>query len=509
MPLERKTIALLSINLALAALCALLGADLYLYYENSLQQNGFWKATKLHLAKRPLSAAAFYITNTTLAQNRLNLASWHMINEVVSRRPLALTRMDFELSALSPSRCFVSAIFNRDDAGYSGLMLCGSGPQESFFYDATAKGTFTRKVPVGRLKLHPEGWNQLSLSFAATHTTLRANGAVAAEYELKIKPRQRIGFRTTGHIDEVLLDNVTLHEGASVAREETFANRRHLAAWAGLFFLALLALCGPLVWLSRRRRPLLRVLLLNLSLALSISALYAAYYHHFSSLYPTDESIDWRGYEIHNEGESEMAGRLLREYGGAKGAGVFRTIFIGASQTWGEGATTLERTLVHQAEVILNRRARGGVKHQCINAGVRGSNSGRLLAVYREHLLKLTPDLLVINLGFMEDDTAAFRRNLEAFARLNEAAGIRTVLVNEPSRETDARLKKNQDVMRALGRARSFPVVEMHQHLTHEEHSGFLWWDIVHLSDHGQDLFAKKVVQDGIARVLKNEGEGG
>jgi lysophospholipase L1-like esterase len=146
-------------------------------------------------------------------------------------------------------------------------------------------------------------------------------------------------------------------------------------------------------------------------------------------------------------------------------------------------------------ERALNQR---GTPAQVINAGVRASDSGKLLAAYREALIKLKPDLLVVILAFNDQDGQALARNLETLVKLNRAAGIRTLLVAEPCNCDWGYVRENQAMMPALAKRLEVPLVQPQASLDKQVDDAFLWWDLVHLSDAGQAALAQELLKGGV-----------
>ncbi len=50
--------------------------------------------------------------------------------------------------------------------------------------------------------------------------------------------------------------------------------------------------------------------------------------------------------------------------------------------------------------------------------------------------------------------------------------------------------------MRRVGEENNVTVVDMHAYLLEHYDEGFLWWDNVHLTDFGQELFAQKLYEE-------------
>ncbi len=482
---------------------AVVFADFYLYYRNSLHENGNWISSKVKLARRPLASVAFLVTNVTLAHNRINLASWQGFQEIIHVRPMDLASLEMDVFVSDSDHYSLVTVFDRHAGGFSGFALHNPRIRKSKFFHATSLGRFTSKKSAGPGGQIQNGtWNRLKLEFTDEHVAVQINGEAVGRQARKVKGARQFGFRVDSIGDEALLDNIVARDRQGRTFEETFDNRRHLPWWILGFLAALLLVNAALFWFTRKGNPWPRLVLLNVVLAASVSGLYAYYYYNLSVLYPREEAINWRGFKNRLEGEHDMAMRQIKKHGTKKGPGEYRVMLIGSSQTWGEGASLDKYTLAQFVERALNKqRALPGKTFRCINAGVRGAESSGLSQVYKEQLLKLKPDLLVVNLSNMDQDGKILTRSLELFISLNRARGIKTVLSLEPSMTYDEELKKKHAVVRAVAAKHRLTVIESQAHLASKRGDGFLWWDGVHLSDYGQQLLSVRMVQ-GIKKAL-------
>ncbi len=91
--------------------------------------------------------------------------------------------------------------------------------------------------------------------------------------------------------------------------------------------------------------------------------------------------------------------RLLQGRTGdlSTGAGAFRIVCIGDSNTYGIG-TPRDQTYPAQLERVLNQRS-AGRRFEVVNLGVPGTNSGQALHRLRGYIEAYRPDLLVVVIG--------------------------------------------------------------------------------------------------------------
>lgn len=167
--------------------------------------------------------------------------------------------------------------------------------------------------------------------------------------------------------------------------------------------------------------------------------------------------------------------------------------FMGTSQAWGEGATTRESSFL--AQTIQNLKLKSGKDLAGINFSLKGKVSRTLLLEYKNILKVLKPDLLVVNLGWNDGASDDFKKSLIEVAEINQSLKIKTVFSHEAltSEVPTYYATDNHSIMTAVGQAYSIPVLKFYDYMRSDANkdSGLLWWDVVHLNQHGHNLAAK------------------
>ncbi|MFH1415314.1 MAG: SGNH/GDSL hydrolase family protein [Elusimicrobiota bacterium] len=195
---------------------------------------------------------------------------------------------------------------------------------------------------------------------------------------------------------------------------------------------------------------------------------------------------------------------LKEKYPEPPGPGTERVMFIGSSQTWGEGAAKEEDTFVHLTEKILNRTFSGRKHVECINAGVRGSDSSRLFEYYNEKWVSYGHKLLIINLSSNLIDEDTFYTDITAFINLNRQKSIDTLLVLEAnSPENGTGVLELHKVMIRAGKEEGVPVIDLHSYMRENHDKGIAWWDFVHMTSFGHRP-AAEFFADYILKSAKN-----
>lgn len=465
--------------------CAGLAAEIVGYSRNTLMSHPEWVSGKRLLSQPTVGTAQALTTRNLLAGDRLHLDAWHGFNELLYNGKADRLAATVKLWPGS----WLALEYNRDARGYCAVRL----GERSLWVEVTPEGKFTRQVPLPVTLT--EGWHRVELK----GKTLRVD---AREYPLPTGVEAGVvGFRSGMKRTEVTDVNLG-----------SFRNWRYF----GLRFALVALVLGAVAWRWRKPYPFY-LLALALVLYLGFDRLFWSYRYpyvnHLPWTYAKDLGLEplervragvfgyadapWTGCmpgaELVGFGPislGKVAFPTADRYGltliTPQGASFpsdtpipatgRRVMLLGTSQTRGSGAARETDALAY--------RLQARIGEEVIGAGVSGSNSTELAERYRTTLAAWKPDLLVVNLGNNDSDPEVLRRNLQALA------GPGVVFCQEAnSSEATGRLPflaQKHEQMRGLG----CPVIDLHAHLTEMRDTGFLWWDLVHLTSYGQDAAA-------------------
>lgn len=176
-----------------------------------------------------------------------------------------------------------------------------------------------------------------------------------------------------------------------------------------------------------------------------------------------------------------------------------KILFLGTSQMWGAGATfSSARIAVQVHECLSNHFARKDNLY-IINASQRGSRSKSLLQRYKNHLFLFEPDLIVVNLSNNDSQIDEFHKNLDSLIKFNKNNTGKSFFILEANtiEKNNLRLKKMHDTMISVAKENNIPWIDLHSYLSNPAvyDTGFLWWDIVHMTSYGQKLAAEFISQ--------------
>jgi len=481
------------LTVSLILLCAQLaavtgGAYVYAWYDNSLEGSGRWVASKNHLGRRVMGSGEFANSHHTLSGQHLDLGRWFSFQEVLLAEPVAAREVAFDFRPNAGA--YLVFLYALGPAGGAGLRLSTDARFPSGRLTIDAEGAFLDFEPMPALDVAADAWSHLRLEFGPEGARAALDGG--APQRIGPSPeRQRFGFRNG--FASVVIDDVSVRCDGAGGFQETFFKARS-------FFLALLALPAVLAldlagWSLLRRRRLSGARMLRLALAGAVGLCAATFGGLFlqntlAGRYPRMDlraEAAWLEREVHDVTE-----RIDEEQSQAEPERT-RVLVVGTSQTWGAGAARVEDGFVERLQRLLEA-AEPERRWECINAGIQGLKSPRLLQVFREHWLALEPDILVVNLSSNDNDAEAFARSLGGFADLAAEHGIRVLFSLEAnSIEIQPELPLHA-TMRRVAEERRIPLVDVHHALAQQSERGFLWWDMVHPTSLGHRLIAEALL---------------
>lgn len=452
-------------------------------YTHSLSRNGNWSSSKTDLDKGVMGSWSFMLTYRALANNRLDLGTWHGYQEVFLNKPVKYSKATIDFM-LAENACLV--IFFEKNADTLTAVRVSNNPHYDNVLLRVVNNRFIEKSDITIPELNP-GWNSVILNLNDNNTTLTLNDGRNSITELPaVKSDAMLGFRN--YDSSAIIDNVIL---AGKDEEILFRETFHWNPSFILYFI-LLFLAGNIVFtaLPMLRRTLL-IVSVNISLIIIILLLFFLLYGRYQ--YPKEWMINWKSKTTTIQTEDEVLERTLS---GTKdpGSDTLKIVFLGSSQTWGAGATTLEYTFISLFERMLNDSLQFPVR--CINAGVSGINSGDVLRNYQGSWLDSGHELCIVNLSVNDEGNPDFSKNVEEIIRINNNNIITTILIPEPTDGDIESVIRNHKTIFQLADEHQLRVLDIHSYLNDRYDDGFIFWDFVHLTDFGHRLFAERLYRE-------------
>ncbi len=466
-------------------------------FSNTLYLNGSWIPAKIFLKKGVWGSLEYYFSRNALANGHLHLTRWHGYQEVVYKNYISPTEISFDF-LLSENSYFIIE-FNKDKDQFSGIRISSSRAFKDAYLSSTHEGEFKSLEGLDLSSARHSGWNSVRIVFLHDAVMLNLNNQLFKIIQVPLLQQQQIGFR--GGFKQALIDNVLIHEkNAPYLIKEDFNPRN--ARWLPIVFMVMVILNFSVNALLSKfnkggaRKRLLLLINGNLILSFLLCVFLLFDYFCFSKRYfhtirsETFVNMD-RNYWANSDAEF-LKKQIKDRYSQVNPNGNVRIIFLGTSQIWGAGAWEESQSSVSRIEDRLNASPAFHRSFECINAGMPGYTSSKLLNLYRNEWLALKPQMVVIVLSTNDiDHPSEFPNNLRRFADINRSRGIKTIFVLEansiefPPCEHTTHLS-----MKQVGLEKSVPVWDLHSYLLQNYDKGILWWDFVHLTSFGQKLAA-------------------
>lgn len=499
--LNKKRLLLFAVFFLLPLLLAFVCAEGILVRQNTLKTNGNWTHTKLNLERPAIGEDEFFRSPATLHRSRLHLASWWGFNEVLYKEALNPTEVAFDFK-LDPG-AYITFIFNKDENGFCGIRLSRSPRFPSLFFAATPAGRFITTKPIKSLNLG-ESWNSFSLVSSGEEMNFTVNDERRDLDEI-FEPGKQIGFRSG--LNEVQLDNVVIRGATGqVLVKENFTNSRGFPLYLSVSFM--LAFGFTLI-IKKAFENLgdLAAAGIHLSLVFGALALFSLDYFILSARQPDkEEAKSFHLSKVMEERTEVLKGQTDKalEIGQAEVSSPtapapkeFRFMFLGTSQTWGEGAGSARDTWFRlTCDMLKEELNPSPVK--CVNASISGATSKDIFERLNSTWIKWEPTHMIVNLSSSREDLGILKEYLPKIALLNSERGVKTLWLLEPNSaeaQNLSRLRPRYEIVKGLVKQMGASVVDMYARMNDPEiiDTGILWSDADHMTSYGHAVFAEKL----------------
>jgi lysophospholipase L1-like esterase len=529
----------------------LIGTEIFLYSQNTLFLNGEWISTKRTLEVSTWGADSFLITRSALSRDQLHLGAWAGFNEVISRESFIPRRISLRVR-LEP-RAYLNVLFNRSAKDFSAMRLSRNPDYPNAFLHGRPGGLILSAAPLGWPQLDGS-WHRLVLDFRTGGLEVRLdaqpplvftgvapafgsfglrNGMRGADIDhILIEDDQgrmfRESFRNTRHWPRVLLFNCILALTLFTLLVGRKRGRQSITA-----FNLVITACG-LLWLgfdysywSRLEIDVLSRPMAGQARRSALERVEAARHVFFTGWNriiggetPTREALVAQGYAAFTTGAGPVfCGRSPGEQPLQLQPGpaldqllqtrktAYRILFVGTSQTIGAGAPRLADTFPFLTHAALVAAVGPSRPIETLNMAVSGSDSVALLDDYRRIYWRFRPDLIVLDLS-SNDRPEQLTLGIDGFLSFDKSKGIRTILIKEANSneaEYPYGLIQKHRLLEEAAKRYSVPVYDLHGYLNTPSvfHSGFIWWDVVHLTPYGQEIAARWLVPKLLAEIKR------
>lgn len=456
----------------------------YLSWINTLYRSNNWTSSKTRMEKGLMGAWSFMLTHRSLTYNHLDPGTWHGYQELFLQKNPEMGSVTFNFKLTDYS--YFTVYISRQSDTLSGFRISNDPEYPSAFLKVVDY-RFIEKDPF-RTAVIPGKWNSCSIRCDSDKVFFKINDTCIKTLPMPVEGKAVLGFRGSGR--STLLDDVRIrnHEGREVFYDDFGLKHSHRL----IFSLIFIGLNLLYLLLFKFRKTILMVMIYLAAFTFSFSLFYQFY---GQTLYPKKWMIKWQNKVTSIEEIKDVHRRLLDSYFTPDQQDKFKIILLGTSQTWGAGASSENRTFARRFEKELREYCHNQ-DISVMNAGVSGPNSSYILSFYKKYWIKVKPDFCIINLCNNDGGSPDFKANLEEFVKLNSSRQIETVFIPEPAAIYNDELIENHSIMKNVAEKYGISMVVMGPYLQEHHDDGFLWWDFIHLTDYGQELFTKKLFDE-------------
>lgn len=459
------------------------------FKDYNLYKDGKWQSGKTKLEKGVWGGWAMMLSNAALAGGKLNINAWHGYQEITLKKSIGAKSIRF---SYRPAWVPFSFIINKTDSGNTAIMFYPDGEQKLCFYVANAAGKFLSKqsvvIPVIPVKRKAEA----RIDLAKDSMRIYINHVFAAAFPFVSPQTVNPGFKGSSEYKGLYIDDIQITDGDAkpvLTEQFNYPFRVYsVTVWYLVVWMLVLVFC-----LYRKLLNAFVVYICFLS-GMTVAGAFACYYYIGCSKYLSDaEDINWNGIKSLIETGPMVNERIAREFPVNNIAGRKPVIVVmGASQTWGAGASSSGTTFTAVLQDSLRNTLRDS-NITVINVGVSDIDPETMCGDYINRWSLYQPQLVIINASNNGVDTNLLKEKLQVLVTYNRQHKISTLFIEGPAEDANRLFEKDM-ALRTIAGTNGITSVEMQSVMQQYKDSGYLWWDAVHLSDYGHYIFAKRIL---------------
>ncbi|MCW3126897.1 MAG: hypothetical protein JWO03_2555 [Bacteroidetes bacterium] len=455
------------------------------YSDYNLYTGGKWQSSKTQLKKGVVGAWSMMLTKPGLKEGALNLNAWNGHQELILKQTVTTQKIEF---SFQPLQVPFSLIIDKTDSLSTGIFFYPQGRQKMIFYTSDHSGRFRSQIDIPLVTEVSDGLTEIYFSKDSVEIIL--DHVPQAKVPFALPSSIRPGFRGSSAGKDIYIDNIRITSAENkIVFSENFSSPFGIYKWSWVYLLLWL----PLILYCMNREKLSSFMVFSPCAMTLVIAVWGYYHCRSSDHYVDDPSkINWHGIRSTIETQPQVEKRLEEEYPIGQVAGKKKVVlFVGSSQTWGAGSSDTKATFASIVQDSL-RCFFNDTNIVVINTGISSITSDDMYKLYTQKWYAYNPVLTVVNASNNDTDTLAFRKNMQAFASFDRDHGIKSLWIEEPN---DGVKKPNVKhlIMRSVASANDIACIEMQSHIDSRYDSGYLWWDWVHLTDYGHQVFADRI----------------
>lgn len=474
------------LNLFFSALLSFAITNLLIVQFNTVEKRTEWLAPRT-LTSHPVNSAnseKFAKAIISLAGGELNLGIWHghQILETSDLHTFEKIRIRFKLDPASA----LYILLKNQNLEKKGIRYSNTHLFKPMKYDLDSEEKFINKKPFGEML--GTDWQTLELS-------LSDFGFENSKDSFKLQIRNEY---LPVHISKVEL----LDANNRVVFSDGFYWKIDYLFYFLIIFILLAAVNGIL---GTRQKYVFPILTVNLASIVVVTLFWASSFFYFSRLYPSIESrFAPPTLEVSNQWTNQTPAE-------PEGTNYFaspkpyllpkllprlkRVIFLGSSQTEGEGATKVENIWPSLVCEHLKKKSKDLI---CLNLAKKGSRAILMLDALGAQNIGPN-DLVFFNMGNNDRIRENFEEALLRMLNLIKRAQAQFFIIYEPNNPqvNSSKLTDNHATLAQVCKTEKWPCFDMHRYLMQNKYydSGHMWQDHVHATNYTHRLMAEALIK--------------
>lgn len=509
--------SILIISFILQILVLTTGLLNYLSFTNTLSKNANWQTTKNQLYHPASDGTVFADQTQALASNSLDLSAWRAWNEIYLKNYYSWKTLSLEF--LPSKNSYLYIIFNRTEENFSAIRISYSPLYDSALVNAKYTGEFTEVLPLTTIFLS-DGWQNLTIERVNSSSPIIEfwyNNQLITSHKFTNSQEGKIGLRSGK--EQILVDNIRIKDNQNqIIFSDNFDQFDQFFS-NFVFLLILLVILNLIIFLTSkilkvRLKPLFQLNFSVCLILLMINFFLLFLSSEIRNRYPSDNSLfnkiksrkNNQDYSVINDKESDQ---IFTQYSTEfDKESISRIMFIGSSQTQGEGSGLKDEDFVSQfANLIRKANTNEEKKFEIINTGIPGLPSCELFKYFEDKWIKLKPQWVIINLSINDEEyglQSSFANCLNKFIEVKNNNNFILIFMAEAiSIEKSASLNTHR-LMRKIARENDIIFIDMQNYVASQINKGIIWWDFAHPTSFGHQLIANHLFKSLKPILLNN-----
>jgi hypothetical protein len=476
------------------SLAAFIIATLISEQTNTLFLNDRWHSSKLDLEKPAVGAVAFFTTRNALAGSKLNLDAWHAYNEVTSKESFEPLQLNLEFSLAESSDLTVQ--FARTEGGYKALRMSPLPEFGVSYIEVDHLGLITSQQKISVVNDFLEK-NQIQIDFLSNGIEVFLNQKKISSIANLKNFTGQIGFRSQAGVTWV--DDISLKLQNGKEFYESFSNQNFVYYF--LFIMGVLVAMSLLFFfcfkLSQKTFFAYQLVYINI-MVVSLMFIAVERYYFSKQYVRVGNKFDSWMLGLHKEQfldtveNDDQVLQSVNEKLETRTKNSRLIALLGSSQTWGSGGRYKNKSVGDFFDIVVKEKFKNA---NTINLGVPGARLHMMIRNLSQILDKNVTEVILIS-GNNDSANYKFEADLERLWVLTQKNNIKLHIAKEANyfKAPNPHLLLNHQTLQNFADKHQLKIFDLHAYMAEKSKKGYLWWDIVHMTELGQKYMAEGLV---------------